>query len=277
MPVSLGGASKKSRSQVDDPEDFRATLVQHLDELRARIVRSLWILMGGWLAGWYLERPAYAAIDTYIGDPIRRRMPPGSTFHVMFTHATEPFLLKVKLSFMIGLVITLPIIAITLWGFVAPGLKKVERKVVASVSPVSLLLFLMGCVFCWFTLPSAYIWFTSYFDEFPGAGLNQDPAILVSFTLKMLLAFGVGFQLPLVVFVLGKIGLLSPDTLIRNWRQATVGIFLISAIVTPSNDPLTMLMMAVPLSLLFVISVYAVRWTTRKQLRDADKVLDDLD
>jgi sec-independent protein translocase protein TatC len=132
-------------------------------------------------------------------------------------------------------------------------------------------------MFCWFSLPSAFIWFTSYFDEFPGAGLNQDPGVLVSFTLKMLLAFGVGFQLPLVVFVLGKIGLLSPDTLVRNWRQATVAIFLVSAIVTPSNDPLTMLMMAVPLSLLFVISVYAVRWTTRKQLREADKVLDDLD
>ena len=277
MPVSLRDGSKKSRHSVEDPEDYRATLVEHLDELRDRILRSLWLLLGGWIIGWYLEKPAYGLIQTYVGDPIRSRMPKGTDFRFVFNHATEPFLLKLKLSFMIGLIIAFPFMAITLWGFIAPGLKKVERRIVQSVSPVSLLLFAMGVTFCWFTLPSAFIWFSSYMDEFPGASLFQDPETLVTLVLKLFLAFGVGFQLPLVVFVLGKVGLLSPDTLIRNWRQATIAIFAISAIVTPSNDPLTMLMMAIPLSLLFVISVYAVRFTSRKKGGDENDVLNNLD
>ena len=99
---------------------------------------------------------------------------------------------------------------------------------------------------------------------------------MVFFILKMMLAFGIGFQLPLLVFVLGKLGLVGPDTMVQYWRQATALIFVASAILTPSSDAFSMLMMAVPLTLLFLLSIMAVRITTRNSGSSSDE-LDDLD
>ena len=262
MPWRLRG-NTKPRNESDDPEDFRATLVEHLEELRDRIVRALLFLGIGWVIGWYLEAPIYARLNGIVTDAIRHRLPPGTRYETVFQQATEPFFLKLKLSFMIGLVIAFPFIVLQLWGFIAPGLKRNERNAVRSVAPASVFLFALGVAFCWVIIPSAFTWFTSYVEEFPGTALLQEAGTMVFLVLKLLLAFGVAFQLPLVVFVLGKLGLLSPETLISNWRQATVAIFVIAAVVTPSNDIFTMLMMAVPLSLLFVLSVYAVKYTTK--------------
>jgi sec-independent protein translocase protein TatC len=275
MPASLKGKTRLRKSS-DDPEDFRASLVEHLEELRDRIIRSLIVLAVGWVIGWYLERPAYSTVTTILGDAIKKRMPAGSHFEFVFTNATEPFMLKLKLSFMIGLVLAFPIILLQLWGFVAPGLKPVERRAVRAAAPASVIFFAIGVFFCWIILPGAFTWFTTYMDEFTGTNLLQNAGDLVFMVLKMLLAFGITFQLPLVIFVLGKIGLLSPETLIRNWRQATAAIFFVAMVVTPSNDIPSMLMMAVPLSLLFVGSVYAVKFTTKKKKR-SDNDLDDLD
>jgi sec-independent protein translocase protein TatC len=131
-------------------------------------------------------------------------------------------------------------------------------------------LFALGVTFCWIILPSAFTWFIGYVFEFPGTAIYQEPGMMVFFILKMLLAFGMGFQLPLIVFLLGKIGLLTPETLTTYWRQSTVFIFVASAIITPSNDVFSMLMMAIPLSILFIISIWALKFTSRrKPKRDA--------
>jgi sec-independent protein translocase protein TatC len=90
---------------------------------------------------------------------------------------------------------------------------------------------------------------------------------MVLFQVKLILAFGLGFQLPVVVYGLGAMGLLSAQTLAKYWRHGTVFVFILSAILTPSNDPLTMLMMAVPLSILFMISVWAVKIVQRKKVK----------
>jgi sec-independent protein translocase protein TatC len=135
------------------------------------------------------------------------------------------------------------------------------------VAPYSVALFVMGAAFAWFILPQAMRWFATYLMEFKGTSLYQEAGTLAFFVLKMMLAFGIAFQLPLVVFILGAVGLLKADTLFQYWRQAATAIFIISMIITPSNDPATMLMMAVPLVILFVVSVYAVRVTERRRKR----------
>lgn len=275
MPLTLKG-KPRLRKPSDDPEDFRATLVEHLEELRDRIVRMLVFLSVGWVAGWYLEAPVYGRLNGIVTAAISRRMPAGTSFQTTFFQATEPFLLKFKLSFMIGIILSFPFIVLQLWGFISPGLKKAERKAIRSVAPVSVILFMMGVSFCWVILPSAFTWFTSYVEEFPGTSLIQEAGTMVFLVLKMILAFGIGFQLPLVVFVLGKLGLLSPDTLLRNWRQATAAIFFIAMVITPSNDLFSMLMMAVPLSILFIASVYAVKFTARNAAKNEPE-LNDLD
>jgi len=264
MPVLLKGKSRKPASPPEDPEEFRATLIEHLEELRDRIMRSLIMLTVGWVAGWYLEPWVYNAINGVVNSAVKKRLPPTTPFQTVFHQATEPFLLMLKLSFMIGVIIAFPFIVLQLWGFVSPGLKSMERRIVKGVAPMSVLLFAMGAFFCWMVLPSAFTWFTSYLDNYQNTALFQEAGTMVFFVLKMELAFGVGFQLPLVVYIVGKLGLLSPETLLKHWRQATVAIFVISAIVTPSNDPLTMLMMAVPLSLLFIASVYVLKATSKK-------------
>ena len=108
-------------------------------------------------------------------------------------------------------------------------------------------------------------WFASYIEECPGTSLYQEAGSMVFLILKILAAFGVAFQLPLAVYILGALELLSAETLLKHWRQAATAIFVIAMIVTPSQDPLTMLMMAIPLVILFMISVYVVKFTQARK------------
>jgi len=217
-----------------------------------------------WVVGWYLQPWVYVHLNAVVLQTIHHRLGPDK-FLEAFNNVTQPFMLKFKLSFMLGLIIAFPYLVVQLWGFVEPGLKENERRPVRKMIPFSVFLFAMGVSFCWIILPSAFNWFASYIDEFPGTYIFQEPGTMVFFILKMLLAFGMGFQLPLIVFLLGKIGLLTPETLTTYWRQSTVFIFVASAIITPSNDIFSMLMMAIPLSILFIISIWALKITNRKK------------
>lgn len=263
------------RNSSDDPEEFRATLVEHLEELRTRILRIVWMLVAGWFFGWYVLEPwLYGILNSMIQDNV---VPILAAKHIEyrepFRNATEPFMLKMKLSFMLGFITVFPFALLQIWGFVSPALKANERRPFKIIAPASVLLFLIGAGFAWWVTPNALKWFTSYVEEFPGTSLFQEPGLMVFFVLKMLLAFGIAFQLPLVVYALGAIGLLQTKTLMKSWRQATVVIFVISAIITPSNDAFTMLMMALPMCVLFIISVYAVKFTQRRK-KDAPSAED---
>ena len=253
--------AKRARQGLpDDPDDFKATLGEHLEELRTRIIRVISLLIVAWVAGWYLEPYLYNFIQLTVNKEIKHNPAFGSE---VMHNAADAFLLKLRLSFMIALTITVPFAVLQLWGFIKPGLKPNERKIVSSVAPWTAVLFALGAGFCWLIIPQAIHWFLSYFDDFPGVKLLQEAGTMVFFALKMALAFGLAFQLPLIVYILGRIGILSPDTLLKYWRQATTGIFVVAMIITPSNDPGSMLMMAVPLTVLFIISVYLVKWTVK--------------
>ncbi|MHB8637457.1 MAG: twin-arginine translocase subunit TatC [Fimbriimonadaceae bacterium] len=262
---------KVKRNSSGDPEEFRATLVEHLEELRDRIMRSAFALMLGWVAGWFLEPFAYKFLSDMAMKAIRDKIPPTSKVIIAFPTVTEPFMLQIKLAFGIGLILVFPFLILQLWGFIAPGLKPTERRPFLRLAPFSAFLFAMGVAFCWVILPAALGWFTEYLKNFQGAELIQDPAVLIFFCVKLLLAFGVGFQLPLVVWVLGALNLLSAETLLKYWRQSATGIFIFAAVVTPSNDAFSMLMMAIPLTILFIISVYVVKFTQRKQQKARGK------
>lgn len=263
-------AKRKFRRRIpDDPEDFRATLIEHLNELRDRVMRALGFLIVGWIAGWFLEPPLYKFLNGMVVRAAVDRLPKNVHYVEAFRNLTEAFVLKLQLSFIIGLILAFPFIVIQLWKFIEPGLKANERKPLKRIAPVSLLLFVTGASFCWFVLPYAIGWFTFYVGEFDGVGIIQEPGTMVFFCLKMLLAFGAGFQIPLVVYVLGAIGLLSADTLVKYWRHGALSIFVLAAVVTPSNDMFSMLLMAVPLTILFVISIYIVKRTQDKKKKQA--------
>jgi sec-independent protein translocase protein TatC len=251
-----------------DPEEYRLTLVEHLEELRDRIIRSLYALSAGWLIGWYAEKPVYGYLSGIINKAIVASMPPGHPYIEQFPHATDAFFLKFKLSFLIGMILAFPFIIVQLWGFVAPALKPNEQKPFKRLAPASALMFIVGAGFAWFITPNAMGWFVSYVGEFPGTALYQEAGAMVFFVLKLLLAFGVAFQLPLIVYGMGLAGVLEAETLLKYWRQSAATIFVVAMIVTPSQDPATMLAMAIPLCILFMISVYAVKFVQRKRPKE---------
>jgi sec-independent protein translocase protein TatC len=263
------------RNSLGDPEEFRLTLVEHLEELRDRLIKSICLLVAGTIAGWFLEKPLYDFLNKMVETAINPVLPPGVKYIEAFFSATAPLMLKLKLSFVIGLVISFPFLVLQLWAFIAPGLKASEQRPFRKLAPLSFLLFVIGASFAWFMMPATLSFFAQFLDQFPGTDLVQEAGSLAFFVLKMMLAFGVAFQLPLVVYILGALELLSAETLIKYWRQVCVAIFFLSMVITPSQDPVSMTVMAVPLVILFLISAYAVKVSQRRKRRAEELTLID--
>ena len=231
-------------------------------------------LVVAWIVAWQLVMPLYAAMEGRINDAILRVLGPKHIGYTTAVHnAAEFFMLKLKLSLYIALVMVLPYIIVQIWGFVAPALKPNEQKPFKRLAPASALLFIVGASFAYAVVPAMFAWFASYAEDFKGVSLIQEAGSQLFLVVKMMLAFGVAFQLPLIVYGLGLAGILTAETLAKYWRHGASAIFVLAAIVTPSNDPFSMLMMAAPLTVLFIASVYAVKFMERR--RDKDKPLEN--
>ena len=237
-------------------------------------MRVLAALVVALIVGWQIEPWLYGAMEGRINTAVLhvlgpRKIPYTTAFH----GAPEAFLLKLKLSFYVALVMTLPYIIVQIWGFIAPALKPSEQKPFKRLAPASALLFVMGAGFAYAAVPAMFAWFASYAEDFPGVSIIQEAGSQLFLVAKMMLAFGVAFQLPLIVYGLGLAGILTAEALLKYWRHGATAIFFISAVITPSNDPFSMLMMAVPLTGLFIGSVYAVKFMEKK--RDKAKAIEE--
>ncbi|MCH8275358.1 MAG: twin-arginine translocase subunit TatC [Armatimonadetes bacterium] len=252
----------------DDPEAHKVTLIEHFEELRGRIMRSLLFLSAGWAGGWFLALPVYAHLKTILFDP--SVIPAALDIKLVFGNFADAFFLRLKLSFIIGLILSGPLIIYELTGFIRPALKHVERKAVRAVAPISAILFIIGIGFGYMILKPAFRWFVGFVEDFEGASLFQQPGAFAIFIVKMLFAFGLGFQLPIAVWFLAKIELLSSETLLRNWRFAVVGIIALSAFLTPSGDFFSLAMMSTPLTVLYFAGIAAARVTERRREKRRD-------
>jgi sec-independent protein translocase protein TatC len=182
--------------------------------------------------------------------------------HLIFTSPVEAVLLSFKIALGAGFVIAAPIVFYQIWKFIAPGLYLKEKKIVMPTVFASTVAFLSGILFCYFLLPFLFKVLTSY------AGQRLDPFFKIdeyfSFLLKLSIAFGLVFELPVVSFVLARTGVLKSDFLIRHARIAIVIIFIIAAILTPP-DIFSQMALAVPLLVLYGISILVARFAGRKQ------------
>jgi len=237
-----------------ETEDRPADLTEHLEELRTRIVRALTGIFIGWVVGYILFPQVYQLLAHPLQEPLRKVG--GQT---VFLHFADPFFLRLKLSFVVGLILAAPYVTYQIWAFVAPGLTRSERRVVKMFIPFSGVLFGMGVTIGYLMLPTAIRWFLSYIADYGNATLLQNPLSYVILAVKILLAFGVSFQLPIVLIALAKLGLVTSKRLMSYWRHAVVLIFMLAAVITPTNDPLSMVVMASPLVFLYFFTIGIVK------------------
>ncbi len=237
------------------------TIWEHLDELRSRLVKALLAAVLGAGVGWYfrksillfLAKPLIDAWDPSLGPP-----------EIHFKALGEGFVMYLKIAILGGFVMAFPLIVYQIWAFVAPGLYKNEKKYSILFVLSSCGLFVMGSYFSWrFAFPVAAKYLLSYAGKDPDLhGLVITPTLMITeyiaFVTKMLMAFGIIFELPVVVLFLSVAGLINHTHLIKFFRYFIVIAFVIAAILTPP-DPLSQIMMALPLMLLYGVSI-GVAW-----------------
>ncbi len=242
-------------------------LVEHLAELRTRLFRAALYLIVGMILAYYFFDPIFALF----AYPLRPILGENNTGYI-FTNIADAFLLRMQVAFIAGITIAFPLITLELWGFVEPALTAEERKPIVFLAPFSILLFLAGIATAYASLPACYGWMASFLDDIDNSVLYQDPKIYILLTAKIMLAFGIGFELPVVLLFLARIGIINAELMTKYWRHATVGIFFAAATLTPSNDPLTMLMMAVPMAGLYLLSIGLVRAFEPKEGRSGPPI-----
>jgi sec-independent protein translocase protein TatC len=246
--------------------------LDHLEELRSRLIWVAVSVLSLSVAGFFivtqfniiglLKLPFVEAMENLTASPDFTSVVPGG--QLLFTSPTEPMTVTLKLAFVFGIIMALPIIVYHTWSFLSPALFEKEKKVVIPAVLGGFVLFLMGVAMAYFlVLPLGLRFLLGFQTE------ALTPIITIGeylrFATRLILAFGVIFELPLVSLLLAVLGLITADTLRRFRRHALVGVAVVSAILTPA-DVLTMLMMMGPLVILYEFSILLVAMVGRRQI-----------
>ena len=225
------------------------TLTEHLEELRWCILKSvLAIVLASGLCYFFSD-----AIFAFIVAPLRQNLQPGQ--NLIGTSVTEAFFVEIKVALFAGAIFSCPVIFYQIWRFVAPGLSRGERKWVIPFVLCATGFFIGGASFCYrFVLPVAFKYFIEQYET-----MGVSPAIRIgdyfTFFFRMVLAFGVTFELPVFTFFLVRVGVWDYRFMLRSFRYAIVAIFIIAAILTPTPDVINQSLLAIPMLLLYILSI----------------------
>src|SRR6266540_2232746 len=231
------------------PDDRTMPLMGHLEELRWRLIKAL-------AAIGIASVPAYVFANylfVFLTQPLQRATPNPVT--LIGTSPAEAFFTKLKVSFIAGLFGASPAVFYQIWQFIAPGLYEREKRYVFPFVFFGTLFFLLGAGFCHVVvLPVGYAFFL---EQYQSIGVQATLRIseYLSFTARMLLAFGVTFELPVLAFFFARVGLITHRTLLGFFRYAVVVIFIVAAVLTPGPDVASQLLLAGPLLLLYSLSI----------------------
>lgn len=237
---------------ADTGAEKRLSLVEHLSELRVRIIRVVVYITLGAIGGWLFYKQLFQLISSPVLPTLKAS---GSKF--LLTGITEGFSIKMQMSVLSGAIVALPLITLEGWMFIRPGLTRSERKAVVLVAPLSILLFIIGVVTAYMILPAGIRWLFN--QNPPEAAFMPSVSQALIFILKMILAFGLVFQMPVILMFLAKIGLINSGMLKTYWRHAIVAIAVVAAMATPSGDAFTMFMMCIPMAFLYLLSIGLVK------------------
>ena len=228
------------------------TLLEHLNELRVRLT---WAAVGLLIAT-VISFIFAEDILNFLLRPYAASTPGGAALQTLRpTEGLETFF---KVSLMAGAIISMPVILIQFWLFISPGLTKQERRYVFIFVPSALILFILGIAFAWFILAPAAIFFLANFmpDIFKTDWTGNE---YISFVTRLLFWLGFSFELPIVIYFVARVGVISAQTLRDQWRVAIVAVAVIAAMITPSIDPVTMLLTMAPLIVLYILSIALAR------------------
>jgi sec-independent protein translocase protein TatC len=249
--VDPADAIGKAREAVTKRADLPGmSLMEHLDELRRRIVRSALFLAVGFVAVWAFH-------DRFVGFPQAPLNHIGKT--LVFTHPMDPLNLDLQVSLVGGAILASPFILFQVWLFIAPGLYQKERRFVVPFMAATVGLFLAGASFGYFyVLPGALkILIVDFGHNFTSMVTIEEYS---SFFLSIILGLGISFEMPILIFFLAMFGIVSPKFLWKNIRYAVLAIFLVAAIITPSPDPWTMCIYAIPMLGLYLVGIGVAWW-----------------
>lgn len=239
----------------EEPELQEMGLLGHLEELRVRLTRVAIAVVVGACASYAFAEHLYR----FIVDPL---MPFVSGGHLIYTSPAEGFITYIKLAAVAGVFLTSPYSFYQMWAFIAPGLYKEEKRYIAPLAFVSAVLFVGGALFSYYKVtPLAYAFFASFDNEF----MVMLPSVKESLSmgLKLLFAFGIAFELPLVIFFLARLGVVTSAGLRRNRKYAILGAFIVGALLTPP-DPASQCLMAIPLIILYEIGTWLAHYFGKK-------------
>jgi sec-independent protein translocase protein TatC len=247
----MSNPTEELNPDIEEPakesESGKMSFLDHLDELRKRLVHIAIYLAVGFMASWYFAKRIY----DFLAIPITQYLPPGTK--LAYTNPTDPFTLYMKVALLAGIFLTLPLTLYEVWKFIAPGLYRKEKKYILPFIFCSLLLFLSGASFCYYIiLPSAMKVLIKLGSSFtPMIRINE----YLDLTNMMLLGFGAIFEMPVIVAFLSSFGLVSAKFLWKKFSYALVGIVALAAIISPTQDGFSLLLWAAPMVLLYIISI----------------------
>jgi sec-independent protein translocase protein TatC len=244
-------AIEKARKAVTDRAELPGmSLMEHLEELRKRIVHSAAYLAVGFFVCWFFRE----RIVRFFQAPLSKL-----GIKLSYTHPMDPLNFDLQVALLGGAIVASPFILYQVWLFIAPGLYQKERRFVVPFMSATIALFLTGACF-------------GYFFVLPGAlkilifgfGKEFNPVVTIEeytgFFLSIILGLGVSFEMPILIFFLALFGIVSPKFLWKNIRYAILAVFLVAAVICPSPDPWTMCVYAVPMLTLYVIGIGVAWW-----------------
>lgn len=251
-------------SALDDYEaGGKMSFLEHLDELRKRIIWAVVGVFGGFLVACFFIQQLF----DFIMKPLSAQLPPGAS--LVYTDPTEAFVLYIKIAAIAGLLIASPVVMTQVWLFIAPGLYAHEKKMAIPFVVMSSVFFIGGAAFSHYVVfPLTWKFFVSFTTDYLTFMPRIEPAF--SLYMKMALAFGLVFQMPTVVLFLARMGVVTARFLLRHIKYAVLIIFIVAAVITPSGDMITQTAMAGPMVLLYLLSIL-LAWLFGKKKEPASE------
>ncbi|MBT3531738.1 MAG: twin-arginine translocase subunit TatC [Gammaproteobacteria bacterium] len=247
-------------TSAEPEQEKELTLIDHLIELRDRILRSVIAVLIIFLALFYFANDIY----TYVATPLIDALPEGST--MIAIDPTSPFFAPFKLTFYVAFLLAAPYVLYQLWSFIAPGLYKNEKSVAIPLFISSVLLFYSGIAFARYLL---FGFVFSFFISVAPEGISVAPDIssFLNFALSIFLGFGIAFEVPIAVFIFIWSGMVEPDDLASKRPYVIVGCFIVGMLMTPA-DPISQSVLAIPMWLLFEAGIIAGRIIKKKKAKE---------